>query len=51
MKTTTQRLRTIYATQQENDLVYEGLCMNCEHRVTCTFPNARNGVLYCNEYE
>lgn len=29
----------------------EGLCSNCEHRETCTYPNARNNVLFCEEYE
>jgi len=29
----------------------EGLCSNCEHRETCTYPNARDNVLFCEEYE
>lgn len=29
----------------------EGLCSNCKHRETCTYPNARNNVLHCEEYE
>jgi hypothetical protein len=27
-----------------------GLCANCLHRPTCGFPNARQGVLQCEEY-
>ena len=27
-----------------------GLCANCLHVVTCGFPNARLGVLQCEEY-
>lgn len=51
MEKTNQRLRTIYATKHENDIVNEGLCINCIHRETCNYPDARKGVLYCNEYE
>lgn len=28
-----------------------GLCVNCNHRVTCAFPKAEGGVWHCNEYE
>jgi hypothetical protein len=27
-----------------------GLCSNCLHVVSCGFPNARHGVLQCEEY-
>lgn len=27
-----------------------GLCVNCLNAVTCGFPNARQGVLQCEEY-
>jgi hypothetical protein len=27
-----------------------GLCANCLHVLTCGFPNARQGVLQCEEY-
>jgi len=27
-----------------------GLCVNCLNVVTCGFPNARHGVLQCEEY-
>jgi hypothetical protein len=27
-----------------------GLCANCLNVVTCCFPNARRGVLQCEEY-
>jgi hypothetical protein len=27
-----------------------GLCVNCLNVVTCGFPNARQGVLQCEEY-
>jgi hypothetical protein len=30
---------------------YMGLCMNCLHRDTCTFPRPEGGVWRCNEYE
>lgn len=28
-----------------------GLCMNCVHKDTCTFPRPEGGVWRCNEYE
>ncbi len=28
----------------------KGLCMNCEHRDTCTFPKPEGGVWRCEEY-
>ncbi len=27
-----------------------GLCANCANRLSCALPNARNGVLECEEY-
>jgi hypothetical protein len=27
-----------------------GLCVNCEHRETCTLPRAESGVWNCEEY-
>jgi len=32
------------------DNVGMGLCSNCLHVATCAFPNARQGVLQCEEY-
>jgi hypothetical protein len=28
-----------------------GLCVNCRHRETCTFPRPAGGVWRCDEYE
>ena len=28
----------------------KGLCMNCDHRDTCTFPKPEGGVWHCEEY-
>lgn|GEM_PF-313533 len=28
----------------------KGLCINCEHRGTCTFPKPEGGVWHCEEY-
>jgi len=44
-------LRTITMTKQKITWSCEGLCVNCVHRETCTFPQARGDILYCNEYE
>jgi len=30
---------------------YFGLCANCKHRETCTFPKPQGGVWHCEEYE
>jgi hypothetical protein len=30
---------------------YRGLCVNCEHRVTCTYPKPEGGIWHCEEYE
>jgi hypothetical protein len=30
--------------------VHLGLCINCEHRDTCTFTKPEGGVWRCNEY-
>ena len=29
---------------------FEGLCMNCENRNTCTFPKPAGGIWHCEEY-
>ena len=29
---------------------YNGLCMNCEHRRTCTVDKPEGGVWHCEEY-
>ena len=29
---------------------YEGLCVNCAHRESCTFPKPEGGVWHCEEY-
>ena len=28
----------------------KGLCINCDHRETCTFPKPEGGVWHCQEY-
>ena len=30
---------------------YSGLCVNCEHRRTCTHPKPAGGVWHCEHYE
>jgi len=35
----------------ENPGRYAGLCVNCEHRETCTYPKPEGGVWHCEEYE
>lgn len=31
--------------------VIPGLCMNCDHRETCTLPRPVGGVWHCEEYQ
>jgi hypothetical protein len=35
----------------ENRGSIAGLCVNCEHRETCTYPRPEGGVWHCEEYE
>ncbi|GAH40332.1 unnamed protein product [marine sediment metagenome] len=35
----------------DNEKKFKGLCVNCDHRETCTFTKPEGGVLYCNEHE
>lgn len=35
----------------ENPGRHAGLCVNCEHRETCTYPRPEGGVWHCEEYE
>jgi hypothetical protein len=47
------RGREVEVGTQIPDLAEEaqmGLCANCLHKLTCGFPNARQGVLQCEEY-
>ena len=34
----------------ENPGGFAGLCVNCEHRGTCTYPRPEGGVWHCEEY-
>jgi hypothetical protein len=34
----------------ENPGRHAGLCVNCEHRETCTYPRPEGGVWRCEEY-
>jgi len=34
-----------------NKKTFKGLCINCDHRFTCTLPRPESGVWYCEEYE
>jgi len=36
--------------QHEDSVKYEGLCVNCAHRESCTFPKPEGGVWHCEEY-
>ena len=35
---------------QEEAVVYEGLCVNCALRETCEPPNQNGGVWHCEDY-
>ncbi len=36
---------------EEEAAKYAGLCVNCEHRRTCTYPKPEGGVWHCEDYE
>lgn len=38
------------AEKPEQDRKHLGLCINCDHRDTCTFTRPEGGVWRCNEY-
>ena len=44
-----KQLKSHYKPKVERE--YTGLCSNCAHRETCTFPKAKGGVMFCDEYE
>lgn len=35
----------------ESDVPRKGLCMNCEHRESCSHSNTPEGIWHCEEYE
>jgi hypothetical protein len=36
---------------EEEAAQFSGLCVNCEHRRTCTSPKPEGGVWHCENYE
>jgi len=36
---------------EEEVFKYSGLCVNCEHRRTCTHPKPEGGVWHCENYD
>jgi hypothetical protein len=37
--------------QAPNQATHLGLCVNCDHRETCTLPHPAGGVWHCEEYQ
>lgn len=37
--------------EPEAETRYLGLCANCKHKDSCTFPRPAGGVWHCEEYE
>jgi len=37
--------------QQNAEMEYAGLCMNCDHRMECHHPRPETGVWHCEDYE
>jgi len=37
--------------EDKNPGGYAGLCVNCEHRETCTYTRPEGGVWHCGDYE
>ncbi len=38
------------AVQSGEHTTFKGLCINCDNRKTCTFPQPEGGVWHCEEY-
>ena len=36
---------------ENEEVKFKGLCLNCENRKTCIFPKPEEGVWRCEEYE
>ncbi len=41
---------TARGTEKETK-TFVGLCMNCEHRLTCMHPKPTGGIWHCEDYE
>jgi len=40
-----------YSTEENTkETVFQGLCVNCEHRFDCTSSKTEGGIWYCEEY-
>lgn len=44
------KVRRITLTPKNSFHPYKGLCVNCEDRVTCTYPKPEGGVWHCEEF-
>ena len=38
-------------TGKGNEVIYKGLCVNCENRFTCIHGKAEGGVWHCENYQ
>jgi len=45
------RLAIVTTNEPETDGGLFGICVNCAHRETCTFPKVEGGIWHCEEYE
>lgn len=43
--------KSISRSEEKDTSKYPGLCMNCAHCETCTFPKPEGGIWHCEEYE
>ena len=41
---------TALTSQNDKTIVYQGLCVNCEHRFDCPSSRKEGGIWYCEEY-
>ena len=45
-------LSTVWvAAKDEDSNEFIGLCSNCDHRSSCSFPKLEGGIWHCEEYE
>lgn len=46
-----ERMVGIHSPQESASIRVLGLCANCEHQETCTYPKPQGGVWRCEEYQ
>ena len=46
-----KKLNTNTNIKKKKEVCFKGLCINCDHRETCTYPKPEESVWHCSEYQ